>query len=120
MTQEVQVILTLEVYATKSKEDIKAFFRDMEETYTRSVSQRNRFEFPKLTMVDVREEAEIYQTNRSSLNNERAVLNLQEKGISAKEENDTVYIIIGDVELELAQFEIEYQARDYYTLKTNP
>ena len=60
MTQEVQVILTLEVDATKSKQDIKDFFNDMEQTYTRSVSDRNRFEFPKITLVEVKEEAEIY------------------------------------------------------------
>lgn len=60
MTQEVQVILTLEVDTTKSKQDIKDFFNDMEQTYTRSVSSRNRFEFPKITLVEVKEEAEIY------------------------------------------------------------
>ena len=60
MTQEVQVILTLEVDATKSKQDIIDFFNDMEQTYTRNVSDRNRFEFPKITLVEVKEEAEIY------------------------------------------------------------
>ena len=60
MTQEVQVVLTLEVDTTKSKQDIKDFFNDMEQTYTRSVSDRNRFEFPKITLVEVKEEAEIY------------------------------------------------------------
>ena len=60
MTQEVQVILTLEVDATKSKQDIIDFFNDMEQTYTRSVSDRNRSEFPKITLVEVKEEAEIY------------------------------------------------------------
>lgn len=60
MTQEVQIILTMEVDASKSKEDIKAFFHDMEETYTRTVSARNRWEFPKITLVEVKEEAEIY------------------------------------------------------------
>ena len=60
MTQEVQVILTIEVDATKSKQDIKDFFNDMEQTYAKSVSDRNRFEFPKITLVEVKEEAEIY------------------------------------------------------------
>ena len=60
MTQEVQVILTLEVDATKSKQDIKDFFNDMEQTYTKTVSDRNRFEFPKITLVEVKEESEIY------------------------------------------------------------
>lgn len=61
MTQEVQIILTLEVDVTKSKEDIKDFFFDMEQTYTRTVSDRNRWEFPKITLVEVKEEAEIYE-----------------------------------------------------------
>ena len=60
MTQEVQIILTLEVDASKSKNDIKAFFYDMEQTYTRTVSERNRWEFPKITLIDIKEEAEIY------------------------------------------------------------
>lgn len=62
MTQEVQIILTLEVDVSKSKKDIKDFFDDMEQTYTRSVSSRNRFEFPKITLVEVKEESEIYKT----------------------------------------------------------
>ena len=60
MTQEVQIILTLEVDANKSKDDIKAFFNDMEQTYTRTVSDRNRCEFPKITLIYIKEEAEIY------------------------------------------------------------
>ena len=60
MTQEVQIILTLEVDASKSKEEIKRFFYDMEQTYTRIVSSRNRWEFPKITLVDIKEESEIY------------------------------------------------------------
>ena len=60
MTQEVQIILTLEVDANKSKNDIKAFFYDMEQTYTSTVSEKNRWEFPKITLIDIKEEAEIY------------------------------------------------------------
>ena len=60
MTQEVQITLTLEVDIEKSKKDIERFFYDMEQTYTQTVSQRNRFEFPKLTLVEIKEEAEIY------------------------------------------------------------
>jgi len=62
MTQEVQIILTLEVDSSKSKEDIKKFFYDMEQTYTRSVSSRNRWEFPKLTLIEIKEESEIYDS----------------------------------------------------------
>jgi hypothetical protein len=65
MTQEVQITLILEVDATKSKEDIKKFFIDMEQTYTRTVSARNRWEFPKLLLVDIKEEFEIYHPNMS-------------------------------------------------------
>lgn len=60
MKQEVQIILTLEVDIEKSKQDIKDFFFDMEETYTRTVSRRNRMEFSKITLVEVKEESEIY------------------------------------------------------------
>ena len=63
MTQEIQVILTMEVDVSKSKEDIKDFFLDMEQTYTNTVSDRNRWEFPRITLVDVKEEAEIYHNN---------------------------------------------------------
>ena len=65
MKQEVQIILTLEVDCDKSKEDIKKFFYDMEETYTRTVSDRNRWEFSKITLIDVKEESEIYNSERS-------------------------------------------------------
>jgi len=60
MTQEVQIILTLEVDVTKSKEDIKRFFLDMEQTYTQTVNGKNRWEFPKITLIDIKEEKEIY------------------------------------------------------------
>lgn len=60
MKQEVQIILTLEVDVDKSKDDIKKFFYDMEETYTRTVSDRNRWEFSKITLVEIKEECEIY------------------------------------------------------------
>lgn len=63
MNQEVKIILTLEVDATKSKEEIKKFFLDMEETYTRTVSSKNRWEFPKITIIEIKEETEIYNTN---------------------------------------------------------
>ena len=45
--------------------------------------------------------------------NEKAVANLEEKDIQAKVENDTVYVIIGFTELELSDFEIEYQANEF-------
>ena len=45
--------------------------------------------------------------------NEKAVANLEEKDIQAKVENDTVYVIIGFTELELSDFENEYQANEF-------
>ena len=44
---------------------------------------------------------------------EKAVANLLEKGIDAFEDNDTVYVYVGDVPLEIAIYEQEYQAREY-------
>lgn len=74
MTQEVQVTITLEVDASKSKEDIKAFVLDMEQTYTRTVSNRNRWEFSKLTVTDIKEESEIYGTeDEPPTNNDKAL-----------------------------------------------
>lgn len=63
MKQEVQIILTLEVDANKTKEDIKRFFWEMEKTYTRTCSDRNRWEFSKIALVEIKEEAEIYKSN---------------------------------------------------------
>lgn len=60
MTQEVQIVLTLSVDVSKSKKDIEKFFYDMEETYTRVAPPQNRWEFPKITLVEIKEEAEIY------------------------------------------------------------
>jgi hypothetical protein len=60
MTQEVQIVLTLEVDVEKSKKDIEKFFYDMEKTYTRTVSRKNRMELPNITLVEIKEEAEIY------------------------------------------------------------
>lgn len=45
--------------------------------------------------------------------NEKAVSNLEGLDINAKIENDTVYVIIGDTELELSEFEIKYQADEF-------
>lgn len=61
MQQEVQIVLTLSVDANMSKKDIEAFFYDMEQTYTRSVSSKNRWEIPSITLMDVKEEHEIYR-----------------------------------------------------------
>jgi len=46
-------------------------------------------------------------------NNEKAVAQLESMNIQAKVENDTVYICIDNNELELAEFEIKYQAKKY-------
>jgi hypothetical protein len=63
MNQEVQIILTMEVDASKSKKDIQDFFNDMEQTYTRTVSMKNRMEFLKIEVSSIKEESEIYETD---------------------------------------------------------
>ena len=45
--------------------------------------------------------------------NEKAIANLETLDIQAKLENYTVYVIIGGNELELSDFEIEYQANEF-------
>jgi hypothetical protein len=42
----------------------------------------------------------------------KAQANLEEKDIYAKIENETLYVCIGDVELELAYYEIRHQANE--------
>lgn len=44
---------------------------------------------------------------------EKAVAQLQSIGIDAFEENDTVYVRVNDVPLELAIYEIEFRAKLY-------
>ena len=44
---------------------------------------------------------------------EKAVAQLKSNGVSAHIENDTVYIAIGDDQFEIAEFEINYQAKIY-------
>jgi hypothetical protein len=41
---------------------------------------------------------------------EKALANLEKKGITAKFQNNTIYVVIGDYELEISQFEIDFQA----------
>ena len=84
--QEVQVILTLEVDADKSKQDIKDFFNDMSLTYYQTVSARNRWEFNKITLIDVKEEAEIYEIEDPKENH--AIILLGTEIVEAVLEND--------------------------------
>lgn len=42
-----------------------------------------------------------------------AVLALQERDIVAREENDTVYVLVGETPIEIAEYEIYYQAGTY-------
>jgi hypothetical protein len=44
---------------------------------------------------------------------EKAQDHLEQKGIDTVIENDTLYVCIGDVKLELSDFEINYQADEY-------
>lgn len=45
--------------------------------------------------------------------NEKAIEQLKSLDINAYEENDTVYVLIGEVALELSDFEIEFRAKLY-------
>jgi len=86
LKQEVQIILTLEVDADKSKQDIKDFFNDMNRTYTQTVSARNKWEFNKITLIDVKEEAEIYDTENPK--EKELILLLGTEIVNALEEGD--------------------------------
>lgn len=44
---------------------------------------------------------------------EKAVKNLENKGIVATEENGAVYVYIEDIMLEISEFEIQFQANEF-------
>ena len=44
---------------------------------------------------------------------EKAQKNLEGKDIPSKIQNDTLYVYVNDTMLQLAQYEIEYQANEY-------
>jgi|TARA_R110000822_G_scaffold213107_10_gene348472 hypothetical protein len=46
-------------------------------------------------------------------NNQKAVTRLESIDISAFEDNDTVYVDIDGTKLEIAEYEINFQAREY-------
>lgn len=41
---------------------------------------------------------------------QKALKRLEERGVAAKIENDTLYVIVNDSELQLSEFEIDFQA----------
>lgn len=43
----------------------------------------------------------------------KAQKNLEEKGVSTFRDNDTLYVGVDDIQLELAHFEINFQAREW-------
>lgn len=45
--------------------------------------------------------------------NMKCIAQLSDCGVEAIEENGTVYVVIDDVKLELAEFEIEFRANLY-------
>lgn len=59
MTQEVQVILTLEVDAEKSKADVRRYILDMESSY-RALQYNVSKGFEPITDIQVKQESEIY------------------------------------------------------------
>jgi hypothetical protein len=46
-------------------------------------------------------------------NNQKAINMLVSKDITAQEENDTVYVRAGNVQLEISEFEINFQAERF-------
>lgn len=65
MKQEVQVILTLEVDVTQSKENINQFMTELINTHTFHSTTHNRMIFDIHSDFKIKEEAEIYQTETS-------------------------------------------------------
>ena len=45
--------------------------------------------------------------------NQKALAQLKSINIDSKIENDTVYVFVGDVQIEIAQFEIDFRAKLY-------
>lgn len=64
MTQEVQVTLTLEVDATQQKGDIENFIKELINTHTFHSSTYNRMVFDFHDKIEIKEESEIYETNK--------------------------------------------------------
>jgi hypothetical protein len=60
MTQEVQVILTLEVDATQTKAQIKKFTQELVNTHTFHSNSHNRMMFSSVEVTSIKEEAELY------------------------------------------------------------
>lgn len=44
---------------------------------------------------------------------EKALANLDDIGVSAFEDNNTIYVYCGEIPLEIAVYEIEFQADEY-------
>lgn len=63
MTQEVQVILTLEVDVTQQKEDIKEFIQELINTHTLHSSTYNRMIYNFHEKIEIKEEKEIYNNH---------------------------------------------------------
>ena len=62
MTQEVQVILTLEVDVTQTKTDIHNFIMELIRIHTFHSTTYNRMMFDFHTKFKIKEESEIYET----------------------------------------------------------
>lgn len=43
----------------------------------------------------------------------RALLNLNERGLDGVIENDTLYVLVNDSQLELSEFEIDFQVSEW-------
>ena len=60
MTQEVIVTIRMAVDTSQSEEDIKDFVEEIINTHTLHSSTHNRMMFPKVNIISIQEEFEIY------------------------------------------------------------
>lgn len=67
MKQEVQVTLTLEVDTEVSKQGIKTYFLQMEMSHIQVSSQKNRMAFGNISIIDIKEEAEMYCNDKPDI-----------------------------------------------------
>lgn len=62
-TQEVRVVLSLEVDISQDKTEILSFFNELINTHTSFSTTYNRMLFKDLVITSIEEETEIYETN---------------------------------------------------------
>lgn len=109
MIQEIQIILTLEADTSRNKDDIRKFFSDMEQTYTRSVPASDRMDLPKLILVDVKEEREIYKTDEAVFKTEVTTDELLIEIVSYQYKSAGFPYVFLDYSLTFRQWEVTWR-----------